>query len=278
MELPKEYKVLNKNTFELEGYKIVPIRFQDSLDIMNWRNEQMYHLRQTKKLTREDQNYYFENIISKLFDAKKPDQILFSLLKDNTCIGYGGLVHINWTDKNAEISFIMASELEQNDFEINWHIFLELIEKVAFNELLLHKIFTYAFDLRPNLYKVLENYKFKHEATLKEHCLFNGNFIDVVIHHKKNFIHIREVNRKDVQLLFDWSNDKLVRTQSYNSDAIEFKKHTKWFNQNYNSSNSLFLILEINNIPFGIVRFTINGKNAVIGISISKNYRGICNQ
>ena len=36
-------------------YKIVPIRYEDRFDIMKWRNEQMYHLRQSKPLTEEDQ-------------------------------------------------------------------------------------------------------------------------------------------------------------------------------------------------------------------------------
>ena len=68
----------------------------------------------TKKLTVEDQDAYFENIISTLFDQEQPKQILFSFLKDNKFIGYGGLVHINWIDKNAEISFLMNTEEEKN--------------------------------------------------------------------------------------------------------------------------------------------------------------------
>jgi cytochrome b involved in lipid metabolism len=37
---------------------------------MKWRNEQMYHLRQSKALTPQEQDYYFENVISKLFIEK----------------------------------------------------------------------------------------------------------------------------------------------------------------------------------------------------------------
>lgn len=95
------YKALDTQCFSKENYSIVPIRFQDRLKIMEWRNEQMYHLRQTKALTEEDQNSYFENIVSKLFVLEKPNQILFSYLKDNECIGYGGLVHINWRSEDV---------------------------------------------------------------------------------------------------------------------------------------------------------------------------------
>jgi len=112
-----KYKCLNQNEFNFNEYKIVPIRFEDRLDIMKWRNEQIYHLRQVKPLTIDDQNNYFNNVISKLFEQEKPNQLLFSFLKNDVCIGYGGLVHINWIDKNAEISFIMNTELEEDYFE-----------------------------------------------------------------------------------------------------------------------------------------------------------------
>ena len=180
----KKYKVLNKNIFSKGKFKIVPIRFEDRFDIMNWRNEQIYHLRQDKPLTVQDQNFYFENIVIELFNQDKPNQILFSYLKNDLCIGYGGLVHINWIDKNAEISFVMKTEEEQNNFEHHWLCYLELIEKIAFEELNLHKLFVYAFDLRPHLYIAVEKSGYKKEAILKEHCLFDGKYIDVVIHSK----------------------------------------------------------------------------------------------
>ena len=180
------YKVLNKQVFKDGDFKIVPIRYKDRLDILKWRNEQLFHLRQPKPLTIEDQENYFSKIIPKLFEQELPNQILFSYLKNDVCIGYGGLVHINWIDKNAEISFIMNTELEKDDFEFHWEKYLGLIEQLAFDELQIHKIFTYAFDLRPHLYSVVEMCGFKKEATLKEHCLFNGEYKDVIIHSKTN--------------------------------------------------------------------------------------------
>lgn len=181
-----KYKVLDKQIFEFEEYKLVPIRFEDRFDIMKWRNEQIYHLRQDKPLNLESQNFYFENVISKLFEQDKPNQILFSFLKNDICIGYGGLVHINWVDKNAEISFLIDTSLEKLNFHEYWVNYLRLIGNVAFKYLSFHKIFTYAFDLRPHLYLALEECSFVEEARLKEHCFFDGKFIDVLIHSKFN--------------------------------------------------------------------------------------------
>lgn len=182
----KSYSVLKKQVFSEGIYSIVPIRYNDRFDIMKWRNEQIYHLRQSQSLTIQDQDNYFNNIINQLFEAEKPNQLLFSYLENDKCIGYGGLVHVNWIDKNAEISFVMNTKLEKDMFKFHWSIFLQLLEKIAFNELNLHKIFTYAFDLRPHLYEVLESNNYMKEAVLNEHCFFNNQFIDVIIHSKKN--------------------------------------------------------------------------------------------
>ena len=186
MKFPTTYKILNNNSFSKDEYSIVPIRYEDRLSIMQWRNEQMYHLRQAQKLTKDQQDHYFKNVVSKLFSEEKPTQILFSYLKEDEIIGYGGLVHINWIDKNAEVSFIMKTELEKEGFHNNWGQFLELLEIVAFKELSFHKLFVYAFNLRPHLYEAIEAKGFKNEAILKEHCLFEKRYIDVLIHSKFN--------------------------------------------------------------------------------------------
>lgn len=182
----RNYNCLNIQTFNLHEFSIVPIRDQDKLAILKWRNEQIFHLRQNKQLTAWDQDNYFSDVVSELFEADQPSQILFSYLENDVCIGYGGLVNINWIDKNAEISFIMNTELEKDYFQFHWKNYLGLIEKIAFEELRLHKIFTYAFDLRPHLYNALESVGFSKEAILGEHCFFDGKYIDVVIHSKTN--------------------------------------------------------------------------------------------
>jgi RimJ/RimL family protein N-acetyltransferase len=156
------------------------------MDILKWRNEQVYHLRQEKPLAKADQENYFKNVVNTLFNQEKPNQLLFSYLEDNVCIGYGGLVHMNWIDKNAEISFIMNTQLEKEHFAMHWKTFLKLIEQVAFSELNFHKIFTYAYDLRPHLYAPIEDAGFVKEATLKDHYFFNGAYKDVIIHSKFN--------------------------------------------------------------------------------------------
>ena len=185
----KKYKCLNKQNYKTGNYQIIPIRDEDRYLIMEWRNEQIYHLRQIDPLTTFKQDQYFRNVINKLFDHDEPYQILFSFLDGDKCIAYGGLVHINWKDKNGEISFVMKTILEKERFVILWNTFLHLIKQVAFKELNFHKIYTYSFDLRPKLYKALKLSGFLLEGRLKDHCIVNFKWCDVLYHSCINPIH-----------------------------------------------------------------------------------------
>ena len=259
MKKNSSYNCLTKQKIFTDDYAIVPIRFEDRMDILKWRNEQLYHLRQAKLLTIEDQENYFSTIVAQLFKQEFPNQLLFSYLKDDLCIGYGGLVHINWIDKNAELSFIMNTELEKENFQFHWKTFLELIEELAFHELNFHKIFTYAFDLRPNLFTVLKKAGFVEESRLREHCLFENKFIDVLIHSKLNhLIKLRIASIKDLRVTFNWASSKLVRQYSFQKKNISFTSHEDWFSKKLISKDCVYMIAELNKTPIGSIRFDIN--------------------
>lgn len=272
----KAYRSLKKQVFKSGKYSIVPIRFEDRYDIMQWRNEQIYHLRQKQPLTRQDQDNYFENIIIKLFEQEQPNQILFSYLEEDKCIGYGGLVHINWIDKNAEISFIINTAYEKEFFENHWGNFLKLIEEVAFKEINLHKIFTYAFDVRPKLYSALERAGFGFEKELKEHCLFDNKFIDIKIHSKFNKRdEIRNVKPTDLYLTYNWANEKKIREFSFNKNRITLKEHANWFFSILESSNFEYYILEVNGVAAGSIRFDLEeNRVAKINYLLDPNFTG----
>ena len=179
-----KYKVLNKQFFIKDKYSIKPIEIEKRYDIMKWRNEQMYHLRQNSIIEKKDQDKYFTSIISKLFNKKNPNQILFSFYFEEEFIGYGGLVHIDWHSLNAEISFLMNTKYEKDYFDKNWNNFLKLIEEVAFKDLSFKKIYVFAYDLRPKLFQILCENNYNKEAILKSHYLYNSIYYDAKIYSK----------------------------------------------------------------------------------------------
>ena len=270
------YNCLHKQEITKEEFAIVPIRYEDRLAIMKWRNEQMYHLRQEKTLTENDQEAYFQNIIHPSFKEKTPAQILFSFLKNEKCIGYGGLVHINWQSNEAEVSFIMATELETDNFETNWVKFLHLLEKVAFNDLYLNSLFTYAYDLRPQLYKALENAGFQQTKRLEKEQLIEGKLVDVVIHTKNNPLQLREATKNDVDLTFEWASDTNIRKYSFQQEAITQEMHYAWYNSKINDPSCLYLLLEKDSEVIGSIRYDINKENeAIISYLIDNNCHGL---
>lgn len=181
-----EYKCLPKQIFSLGDNSILPILYKDRYTIMNWRNEQINILRQKEVLIAGKQDSYFINVINSLFDQSTPNQILFGFYEKGVLIGYGGLVHVDWESKNAEISFITATERNSNieTFCNDFSTFLKLIFSLAFDTLNFIKIHTTFYDIEQRaLYKkVIEEQGFIFEGKLRNHIMINGNIEDVLIY------------------------------------------------------------------------------------------------
>tara|TARA_A100001011_G_C14274949_1_gene828738 strand:- start:198 stop:1193 length:996 start_codon:yes stop_codon:yes gene_type:complete len=275
----KKYKCLNKQVFVIDEFQLVPIRYKDRYKIMKWRNDQIYHLRQKDILTKSKQDLYFGNVVSKQFDLEKPDQLLFSFLKEDVCIGYGGLVHLNWTERNAEVSFVMDTNQEALNFVYLWNIFLILLKQVVFKYLSFHKIYTYAYDLRPKLYDALSQSGFKFEGRLEDHCLVDSKFHDVLYHSCINPIEslrIRRVKKEDSIVLFEWSNDPLVRRNAFDSKKIDWDSHEKWFQNKLLDNNcKIFIFENKQGHPVGQVRLDYLDKKWLIDYSIDQFFRGL---
>lgn len=182
------YIVLSQQVYSVDKYCIVPIRYEDRYDILNWRNSQIDILRQQKQISREEQDNYFKTVINSLFEQEKPSQILWSFLYDGKLIGYGGLVHIDWDAKHGEISFLLCNERNADivQFKKDWSVYLKLITDLAFNELKFNKIHTYAYNIRDYYFEVMYEQGFTKEAQLKNHILINGKLTDILILSKFN--------------------------------------------------------------------------------------------
>ena len=205
------------------------------------------------------------------------DAAMRQLIDDLRCIGYGGLVHINWIDRNAEISFLMDTSLETHFFKRNWLSFLALIQELAFEELNLHKVYTYAFDLRPHLYDVLESAGFKREAVLPEHCLFESRYIDVVIHSKFNRqIFLRPVEKSDFEITYAWAVNPIIRAYALNQSPITRESHKSWFLKKEKDKSCLFYIAEYNSKPAGAFRLDLNKDgSALISYLLDSQYHNL---
>ncbi|SFL45444.1 GNAT family N-acetyltransferase [Pelosinus propionicus] len=180
----KSYKCLKFDRYVSENYTLLPVREQDIMLIKDWRNSQLDVLRQKYILTEEMQRGYFETVVWPSFELEQPQQLLFSFLKQDVCIGYGGIVHISWEDRRGEVSFLLNSERvsASNVYHQDFLSFLNLIKQVAYEGLSFNRLFTETFDIRPFHISILEEAGFLCEGRMKQHVYLNDAFVDSVLH------------------------------------------------------------------------------------------------
>lgn len=187
-----KYLCLTKEKYQINNFIYVPLRKEDMVSIKNWRNDQIDILRQGILLTDQDQISYYQNIILSSFEQKKPSLILFSILKNNQCIGYGGLTNVDWISKKAEISFLIDTSYSNDKiiYEECFNNFLEFIKIIVFNEIDFNRIFAETYDIRPHHIEILEKNGFKKEGILKENVVISNKFVDSKIHGflKKDYV------------------------------------------------------------------------------------------
>lgn len=175
----------------MNDYKLVPLRKQDIFLIMKWRNDQIDVLRQKFPLDEEDQVGWYEYINENWLD-ESPNMLIYSYLYGDECIGYGGLTHIDWDHKRAEMSFLLSSDYLnridsfhalEKEYERLFRIFIqELIYPIAFKKLGLHRIYTETYAFRNHHIKTLEGMGFKLEGTLMDHIFMEGEYVNSIMH------------------------------------------------------------------------------------------------
>lgn len=180
----KIYKCLSKNSYEYGDYSLISLREQDIYKIKDWRNSQIDVLRQKELLTNISQKKYFNEIIKPSFSEQFPNQILFSFLYKNECIGYGGFVHISWEDKRAEISFLIDNERAKTEaiYQQDFTIYLKIIKNIAFTCLDFNRVFVETYDIRKEHVGVIEASGFLLEGRMRQHVIINNKKADLLIH------------------------------------------------------------------------------------------------
>lgn len=182
----KKYSFLENNKKYFKNYSLVPLRKCDIQNIRRWRNEQIQILRQKIILTKNDQINYYETTIKKSFFESKPNVILFSFLYRKNCIGYGGLVHINWKLKSGEVSFITNTKISKskNHYQTHFSIFLNLIFKIFSDDLKLNTLTSEVFNIRPWTREILEKSGFEIYDVLKNHVMIENKPVDSILYKK----------------------------------------------------------------------------------------------
>ncbi|MEP1611069.1 MAG: GNAT family N-acetyltransferase [Roseobacter sp.] len=152
--------------------------------VRQWRNSQMGVLRQSREITESMQRSYFETHVWPEKKLKDPGKILLIVEEADVLIGYGGLVHINWDYRRAEISFLLNPERAATDEASApvFSVFLHIVERLAFECLGLERLSTETYATRIPYIAALERHGFLCEGRLRSHVQIDGQAVDALLH------------------------------------------------------------------------------------------------
>lgn len=87
-------------------------------------------------------------------------------------------------------------------------------------------------------------------------------------------LYLRKAEISDIDLYYEWANDPVVRSNSFNTEHIPYEEHVNWYNKAMNSSDVAMFVLMKDQIPIGQIRINISDSAAEISYSISSEFRG----
>lgn len=85
--------------------------------------------------------------------------------------------------------------------------------------------------------------------------------------------YLRKADKNDMDLLFQWANDRTVRNNSFSTKQIQYEEHKQWYQNLLNRTDCIQYIYMQELEAIGQVRLTINGSVAEISYSICEEKR-----
>lgn len=182
--LMNTYACLPRQHVEHHGHALLPVQPAHIEPIRQWRNAQMDVLRQSAPISADQQQDYFARHIWPTQSLAQPANLLLGLLHEGRLIGYGGLVHIAWQHRRAELSFLLDPQLSRNEarYAADFSAFIGLVAELAFDDLRFRRLFTETYAMRRHHIAVLEANRFQAEGVLRQHVLIDGAAVDSLLH------------------------------------------------------------------------------------------------
>lgn len=87
-------------------------------------------------------------------------------------------------------------------------------------------------------------------------------------------LEIRKADIQDMDLIYEWANDPVVRRNGFHTDPIPYENHVKWYQRLMEDEASCIYIVSQMQQNIGQVRFHIEDDFATIGYSVCEKMRG----
>ncbi len=97
----------------------------------------------------------------------------------------------------------------------------------------------------------------------------------ILMHLNADRLHIRDAHEDDCKQLWEGANDPEVRAVSFSPEAIPWERHIQWFSSKLNDPACVLQIAANGDeIPAGQIRYELDGDQAVVSISLDRQFRG----
>lgn len=87
-------------------------------------------------------------------------------------------------------------------------------------------------------------------------------------------VYLRPATGEDIDLLFQWANEPVVRANSFHTEQIPYEVHRAWFERIMRNENVCQYVLMDGETAVGQIRMEKHMEKAEIGYSVSSEYRG----
>lgn len=86
-------------------------------------------------------------------------------------------------------------------------------------------------------------------------------------------LNLRLCTLRDVEIIYNISNDPKVRKNSLNIDEISYENHIKWYKDSLINANRIMYVIQDKHVIVGQIRLDKQDDRAIISYSIEKNSR-----
>lgn len=87
--------------------------------------------------------------------------------------------------------------------------------------------------------------------------------------------YLRKATVEDMDLIYEWANEAVVRANSFSTSIITYEEHCGWYHKLLADEYRQQYIYMYDNEEIGQARVVVVGTNAKIGYSISADKRGM---
>ena len=130
--------------------------------------------------------------------------------------------------------------------------------------------------LQQELSKLIYATDLRREIAAHARKLVDGEGSDrILMYLEERELRLRKVRKDDCQLIWQWANDPAVRSHSFSLQPIPWSEHVVWFQSKQQSPDCQFyIVLDRQERALGNIRFDISQNEAVVSVTIDRQFRG----